>query len=74
MKEFKRLLQNAVDEIKFLRRQNEMMTARLDVFDSMMAILHTDIARKNQGMIHPDIAYEIEEFLSKKEEKDEIPI
>jgi len=59
------LLKQATSEIKRLRSQNELMTARLDMFDSMMAVLHTDVARKSQGM-SPDLVWEIEKFIEKE--------
>lgn len=61
------LLQQAVGEIRTLRSQNQLMSARLDMFDSMMAVLHTDVARKSQGM-SPDLVWEIEKFLEKEKE------
>lgn len=56
------MLQEAANEIRSLRRQNEIMSARLDVFDSMMAVLHTPIAVKSQGM-SPDLVWKIEKYL-----------
>jgi hypothetical protein len=35
------LLQSALNEINSLRKQNELMAARLDVFDNMMRLFHT---------------------------------
>jgi len=35
----KELLQRALGEIKSLRKQNELMTARLDMFDAVMSAL-----------------------------------
>lgn len=59
------MLREAANEIKNLRRQNELMSARLDVFDSMMAVLHTPIATKSQGM-SPDLVWKIEKYLDKQ--------
>lgn len=56
------LLKSASVEIKNLRRQNELMEARLDMFDNMMAVLHTPIAQKNRGM-SPDLVWEIDKFI-----------
>lgn len=58
------LLVEAVAEIKTLRRQNELMSARLNVFDSMMAVLHTSVERGSQCM-SPDLVWKIERYLSK---------
>lgn len=62
--ETKELLQRALSEIKSLRRSNELMTARLDMFDEVMSALHGKPATKNQGLMHPDIGYEIEKHLT----------
>lgn len=59
------LLRQAVSEIRILRNQNQLMSARLDMFDSIMSVLHTDVARKGQGM-SPDLTWEIEKFLEKE--------
>lgn len=65
MEEELQMLREAANEIKNLRRQNELMSARLDVFDSMMAVLHTPIATKSQGM-SPDLVWKIEKYLDKQ--------
>lgn len=65
MDEQLQMLREAANEIKTLRRQNELMSARLDVFDSMMAVLHTPIAKKSQGM-SPDLVWQIEKYLDKQ--------
>jgi hypothetical protein len=57
------LLQQASSEIKALRRQNELMSARLEVFDSMMRLFHTSPNYGQGGMMHPDIVYEIDKYL-----------
>jgi hypothetical protein len=67
MEEELQMLREAANEIRSLRRQNELMSARLDVFDSMMAVLHTPIATKSQGM-SPDLVWKIEKYLDKKPE------
>lgn len=59
------LLKQATSEIKMLRGQNQLMSARLDMFDNMMSVLHTDVARKSQGM-SPDLVWEIEKFIEKE--------
>lgn len=62
MERYLQLLQEAAQEIKNLRSQNQLMSARLEMFDNMMAVLHTDVARKSQGM-SPDLVWEIEKFI-----------
>jgi hypothetical protein len=59
----KQMLQEAVIELKSLRNQNQLMRARLDVFDSMMMVLRTEPARSGSGLMHPDVVYEIEKHL-----------
>lgn len=65
MEDEEQMLREAVNEIRSLRRQNELMSARLEVFDSMMAVLHTQIATKSQGM-SPDLVWKIEKYLDRK--------
>lgn len=57
------LLQESVYEIKRLRKDNELMNARLTMFDSMMMMLHTTPAYKGQGMCAEDLVYKIEKQL-----------
>lgn len=56
------LLNEAAFEIKILRRQNELMKARLDMFDAINMMLHTEVARQSQGM-SPDVVWAIEKFI-----------
>lgn len=60
-KEAAQLLKQANFEIRSLRRQNELMRARLDMFDSINAILHTTVARQNEGMSE-DLCQKIDKF------------
>lgn len=57
------LLKDAVSEIRALRRQNELLSARLDMFDMCMAVLHTDVARQKSISMTPDICWQIEQSL-----------
>ena len=59
------LLKQAASEIRVLRNQNQIMAARLEMFDNMMLVLHTEPARKGQGM-SPDLAWEIDRFIEKE--------
>jgi len=61
--EERKLLRQALHEIQSLRRQRELMSARLDMFDSVMSALHGQPARQGGGLMSPDIAYEIEKYL-----------
>lgn len=61
------LLQQASHEIKSLRNQNELQRARLNMFDDMMALLHTEPASKNKGMMSsPDLVFKIDELVESK--------
>jgi hypothetical protein len=60
------LLQSALNEINSLRKQNELMAARLDVFDNMMRLFHTTPNFGSNGLMNPDITYEISKYLETK--------
>jgi hypothetical protein len=59
----KELLQRASNEIKGLRSQNQLMAARLEVFDSMM-LLFTSDPQRSGGTMSPDIVWEIDRAIS----------
>lgn len=63
----KQLLKDALYEIEHLRTQNQLMKARLDMFDAVMSALHGQPAREQGGLMHPDIAYEIQKHLKSLE-------
>ncbi len=65
------MLKEATFEIKSLRRQNELMRARLDMFDAMNAILHTQVASRNEGM-SPDLVWQIEKYVASKESEGKV--
>lgn len=58
------LLKSAVSEIRVLRRENELMRARLDMFDSLMSLFNTPPNYRGQGM-SPDLTWEIEKHIEK---------
>ena len=62
MEKANELLRNAANEIRFLRSQNQLMSARLEMFDSVMDLLHTDIPKHIQG-VSPDLCYAIDKHL-----------
>ena len=62
------LLERAKGEINGLRHKNEIMKARLDMFDSVMTIFHTEPQRTNQG-ISENIVFEIEKFIQAEKYK-----
>jgi len=63
MKEEIELLKQASGEIKQLRKENELMGARLDMFDKMMTLFHTEPNRRGKGM-SPDLVFEIDKFIA----------
>lgn len=64
MQEDIRLTTEALNEIRHLRRQNELMSARLDMWDSMMTLLHSQPPNRSVGMIHPDLVNQLEEYIN----------
>ncbi len=58
--EIQRLLKQAANEIKSLRQQNQLMSARLEVYDTMKLMLNTEPNYPRSGAMHPDIVYELE--------------
>lgn len=62
--ENKELLQRAASEIKSLRREREIMKAKLDMFDAIMSALHGKPAYQSEGAMSPDIVWEIERVLA----------
>lgn len=70
MDEQQTLLQYALNEINSLREQNKIMSARLEVFDTMMRLFHTTPNYGGNGLMSPDIAWQIGKYLdSLKTEK-----
>lgn len=57
------LLQEAAQEITQLRNQNNLMRARLDVFDKMMMVLTAQVQHSNMGMTE-DLVWKIEKHLN----------
>lgn len=49
-------LKEAEHEINALRRRNELLSAKVEVFDCMMQVLHTSLAMHSQPM-SPDVVY-----------------
>lgn len=60
------LLKEASLEIKSLRRQNELMRARLDMFDAVRQILHANVVYQGEGM-SPDLAWAIDKHVAERE-------
>jgi hypothetical protein len=60
------LLKGASQQIKNLRRDNQLMSARLEMFDSMM-LLFTSSPPGRNGMMSPDITYDIDKLVTEQE-------
>ena len=56
MTPLKALLLEAVVEVRSLRRENEILRAKVEVMDLFACVLHTSPALKSQGMA-PDVAW-----------------
>lgn len=63
------LLKQAASEIKSLRRKNELMEARLDMFDTINMMLHSQPATRSVGMSE-DLVWTIEKFILSKDAPD----
>lgn len=59
------LLKRSATEIKTLRSQNQLMSARLEMFDKMMVLLHTEPNYPGMGA-SPDVVYEIERHIDRE--------
>lgn len=56
------LLRNAASQIKQLRSSNEVMSARLDMFDKMWMLFNTEPNYQRQGASE-DICFQIEKHI-----------
>jgi hypothetical protein len=72
MKKNTQLLQQAAAEITGLRKENNLMAARLDVFDSMMLLFKTPPAYPGFGM-GEDVLYKIEKHIKEEEKNEQEP-
>lgn len=54
----KQLLIDAENEIKSLRRQNEILAAKVEVMDLFAGVLHTSPACRQRGA-SPDVAWQL---------------
>lgn len=53
------LLLNAKSEIMMLRRENEILRAKVEVMDLFAVVLHTEPARSGRG-VAPDVAWALQ--------------
>lgn len=59
------LLVQALAEITSLRNQNYNQSLRLQMFDDLKQILHTQVQYRGEGLSSPDISYQIRQHLNK---------
>ena len=64
-----RLLLSAKNEIVALRSQNQLMAARLGVFDDMMMLLKSAPVYPTYGGMSPDLVYEIDKAIECEKSK-----
>ncbi len=57
------LLARARDEIRDLRRENELTASQLAIFEGCMALLHGKAGSRTLGGMSPDIVFEIDRHL-----------
>ena len=58
--EIQELLKDAVVEIRSLRNQNQLMSARLEMFDTITLMLKSDSLHKGYGESKPDVVRALE--------------
>lgn len=66
-----RILLDAKGEIITLRENNRIMSARLEVFDSMMLLFTTRPDFNSQGMA-PDVVYQIDKAIEANKKTDNL--
>jgi len=66
--EIPRMLERAINEIKHLRGRNELMQARLTMFDNVMQLLNAN-PHANGYTDKMDLAFEIQELVDRLRKK-----
>jgi len=67
MSELIETLKEAQREIQQLRRRNEILSAKVEVMDSFMCVLHTAPAQQSQAF-SPDVVFAMEKHIAKLED------
>lgn len=67
----KQLLIEAENEIRSLRRQNEILTAKVEVMDLFACVLHTSPAERNRGAA-PDVAWKLMDKIAEINAKEKL--
>lgn len=65
--ELTQLLVSAQQEVVTLRRQNEILDAKVQMIDLFACVLHTTPARGSGGMMAEDVVWAINKLLNKWE-------
>lgn len=73
MNNVKQLLSDARSEIRSLREQNEKMSIRLNAIDDVMNVFYGKERNNARGLMHPDIAFEIDKFLEEEAKQNQFP-
>ena len=66
MTEEENVLRDAANTISQLRRQNEILSAKVEMIDLFACVLHTKPAMRSEGF-EVDIVHRIEKLLAAKE-------
>jgi hypothetical protein len=61
--EVKELLERSLHEITALRHANEILQAKVEVFEACAAMVQAEPSRRGYGAMHPDIAFELRQKL-----------
>jgi hypothetical protein len=72
MSPMRNLLLDAMHEIRALRRQNEILSAKVEMIDLFACVLHTEPARRSQGAA-PDVARALEKEAARLETEEQAP-
>ena len=67
----KELLLQASAEIKLLRRQNEILSAKVEMIDLFACLLFTQPARRSESM-GEDIAWKLDKAIDQLQEEEKI--
>jgi len=68
MSELIETLKEAQHEINSLRRSNEILSAKVEVMESFMCVLHTSPAQHRQTL-SPDVVFELQKHVAKLEDE-----
>lgn len=67
----KELLQRSHMEIVGLRRANELLSAKIEVFELCSSMVQAEPPRRGYRAMHPDIAHELQQRLDEIEKSED---